>query len=228
MANVPAGVEPRAGTVVTPAPEDVAVLIPAAGLGERLGLGPKALLPLAGRPVLDWVVDKARCVGGQIIVAMPAGLAAPPGCIAIQGGPTRQESVRRLATVATRPWVLVWDAARPFGSLALAQAVLQAATRDHAGAAAVPPLQPSAFETPLAFPREMLLQVVQQAYGEGWTAASTMELVLRAGHRPWRVPGEATNLKLTTPQDWAQAQGLTALLRPDAPATNRSSASPGP
>ena len=62
-----------------PDPSEVAVLIPAAGMGERLGLGPKATLPLAGRPVVDWVVDKARQLGHEVLVACAPGMAAPAG-----------------------------------------------------------------------------------------------------------------------------------------------------
>src|SRR6202043_3838946 len=51
-------------------------LIGAAGRGERLGsVRPKALVPLCGRPMLDWSVAALRAVDAveQIIVALPAG-----------------------------------------------------------------------------------------------------------------------------------------------------------
>lgn len=198
---------------MAPPASDVSVLIPAAGLGERLGRGAKALLPLDGRPMLDWVVDKAAQLGSETLVAMPAGVAAPTGCTTVPGGPTRQESVRRLGLAATRPWVLVWDAARPFGSLALARAVL-AAAGESGVAAATEPADPSRpFQTPLAFARPVLARVVALAHAEGWEAASTMALVLRAGLQPSPVPGEASNLKLTTAGDWERAQALLHLLR---------------
>ena len=50
-------------------------LIVAAGRGERLGSGrPKALVPLAGRPLLQWSVDALRAVAEvtQIVIALPA------------------------------------------------------------------------------------------------------------------------------------------------------------
>ncbi len=41
-------------------------LIVAAGRGERLGAdGPKALVALAGRPLLQWSVDALRAVAGD-------------------------------------------------------------------------------------------------------------------------------------------------------------------
>lgn len=215
------------------APQHVSVLIPAAGQGERLGQGPKAALVLQGRPLLDWVVGKAAQLGGEVIVAHAPGAAVPARCRALQGGPTRQESVRRLALAATRPWVVVWDAARPFTTLALAQAVLLQAQRHGAAAAFVkaeapmvqldpdgmvrhhlPATSCGSFQTPLAFSRELLCAVVTQAWQGQWEASSTAALVLRAGHAIAPVTGDPHNFKLTTPQDWALAHAL-AQANPD-------------
>ena len=51
-------------------------LIVAAGRGERLGAGrPKALVELAGRPLLQWSIDALAAVEGieQIVLALPPG-----------------------------------------------------------------------------------------------------------------------------------------------------------
>ena len=188
---------------------DVTVLVPAAGSGERMGLGPKALLELNGRPVLEWVVRKAMAIARDVIVACPPGtspiLAADCRWQRIDGGPTRQHSVRLLAHAAGTPWVIVWDAARPFTSVALALEVLAAA--HHTGTAAAM-LPDRSFQTPLAFTRELLLDTVERADEEGWTAPSTMALVLRAGHAVATVQGDPRNIKLTTAQDWRLAQSL--------------------
>ena len=194
---------------MTPAAADVTVLVPAAGSGERMGHGPKALLDLNGRPLVEWVVRKAMAIADQVIVACPPG-AKPqldPACRwqRIDGGPTRQHSVRLLAQAAQTPWVLVWDAARPFTSLAQAQEVLAAA--HHTGAAAAR-LPDGSFQTPLAFTRELLLHTVDLADDEGWVAPSTMALVLRAGHAVATVDGDPLNIKLTFPGDWPPAQAL--------------------
>lgn len=212
---------------MTPAPRDVSVLIPAAGTGERLGLGPKALLPLAGRPLLDWVIDKVGPLGAEILVALPPGTAVRTQCRCITGGASRQESLRLLSQAATRPWVLVWDAARPFGSVTLGRAVLAAAASGGAAAAVlandvplvVPGLQAPiasgeafALQTPQAFDRELLQAVTARAQLEGWAAQSPIQLLMRAGHTPALVPGEKLNLKVTTIEDWTLAQALTHLL----------------
>src|SRR6187549_3745918 len=94
-------------------------LLLAAGAGERLGLGPKGLLELRGRPLLCWLADKARQVADDVLVALPAECveataALLPGCRVIAGGATRQESLGLLAAEARGDWLLVHEAARPF------------------------------------------------------------------------------------------------------------------
>src|SRR5205807_2688623 len=69
-------------------------LVVAAGRGERLGSGrPKALVSLAGKPMLEWSVDALRAVSAvdRIVVALPAGEldAAPDGTVAVAGGGVR-------------------------------------------------------------------------------------------------------------------------------------------
>src|SRR6202042_3975696 len=93
-------------------------LIVAAGLGERLGAGrPKALVELAGRPLLQWSVDVLASVPtiARIVVALPAGVEAPAGTQGVQGGAVRSESVRLALTAAgdgrDSDLVLVHDAA---------------------------------------------------------------------------------------------------------------------
>lgn len=214
---------------------DLAILIPAAGMGERLGMGPKAYLELEGRSLVAWLVRKARSVAAEVIIALPPG--APdilpgdgPGCRIIQGGASRQETIDRLVAATTAPWVLVQDVARPFVSTALLRAVAAAARECGCAGAFLQPEVPVArildgvvvehfrpdqvgiFQAPQAFERRLLLEVLATAAAEGWSEQSTLQLVLRAG-RPVRVvPGEKTNIKLTTAEDWKQAASLTECL----------------
>lgn len=201
--------------MTTPRRDAISVLVPAAGSGERLGLGPKALLPLDGRMMLEWVVRKAMRLADEVIVACPVGAdpVLDPDCqwLRIDGGATRQGSVARLAQAADRPWLVVWDAARPFTSLALVESVLTAATTTTGAAAAV--LPDGSFQTPLAFAHEVLLDAVARSEREGWTVATTTGLVLRAGHAVATVRGDPLNLKITTAADWTQAQDLLPRLR---------------
>ncbi|MDE3069382.1 MAG: 2-C-methyl-D-erythritol 4-phosphate cytidylyltransferase [Acidobacteriota bacterium] len=121
-------------------------LIVAAGSGERLGARrPKALVELAGRPLLQWSVDALAGLGAieRLVVALPAtldglpeGVSAPPGSIAAAGGATRSESVKRaLAAAGPGDPVLVHDAARPLLSASLAEEVLGALDQTGADAA---------------------------------------------------------------------------------------------
>jgi 2-C-methyl-D-erythritol 4-phosphate cytidylyltransferase len=115
-------------------------LILAAGTGERFGAGrPKALVELAGRPLLQWSVDLLREVAQieRIVVALPRGTEAPAGVTGVEGGAARSESVRRALAAAgagrddgDHDLVLVHDAARPLVTVALAQATIRALETD--------------------------------------------------------------------------------------------------
>jgi len=100
-------------------------LIVAAGRGERLGSGrPKALVALAGKPMVEWSVAALRAVPGvdQIVVALPACalVDAPAGTVAVAGGEVRSQSVQAaLAAAADGDPVIVHDAARPLASTEL-------------------------------------------------------------------------------------------------------------
>ena len=95
-------------------------LIVAAGRGERLGSGrPKALVTLAGRPMLEWSIAALQELDAvrRIVVALPpdsATVALPEGVVGVAGGATRSVSVREalVASGAGDP-VIVHDAARP-------------------------------------------------------------------------------------------------------------------
>ncbi|MEO8347589.1 MAG: 2-C-methyl-D-erythritol 4-phosphate cytidylyltransferase [Acidobacteriota bacterium] len=125
------------------------LIVPAAGMGRRLGRSePKALAPLAGRPMIDWILDALRGVPfARAVVAVPperesefeavvAGRAA-----VISGGETRAASVRlalRFLDADERDLVCIHDAARPLVSAGETRAVLDAADREGAAIAATP------------------------------------------------------------------------------------------
>ncbi|MFN8216325.1 MAG: 2-C-methyl-D-erythritol 4-phosphate cytidylyltransferase [Solirubrobacterales bacterium] len=120
----------------------------AAGSGERLGAGgPKALVPLAGRPMLEWSLAAfGACPGvAAIVVAAPPG--AVPGSVDrppeegpagpveggggapvryVAGGATRAESVGNALALVETELVAIHDAARPLVTPALVQALLAA------------------------------------------------------------------------------------------------------
>jgi 2-C-methyl-D-erythritol 4-phosphate cytidylyltransferase len=124
-------------------------IVAAAGSGLRLGADrPKALVPLADRPLVCWAVDTLRDGGvTDVVVAVPGdelsafATVLPLDVRLVVGGTTRTASVRAaLAAVGTGvDAVLVHDAARPLTPPDLVVRVLEALS---AGARAVVPVLP--------------------------------------------------------------------------------------
>jgi 2-C-methyl-D-erythritol 4-phosphate cytidylyltransferase len=212
-------------------------LIVAAGRGERLGSGrPKALVTLAGRPMLEWSVDALRAVQGieRIVVALPAGELhrAPAGTIAVTGGEVRSLSVRRaLGASGDGDPVIVHDAARPLARTALFERALAELARS--GAAAVIAAAPVAdtikeaaddgrtvartvdrarlwaIQTPQVFTRTALTRALANASQDDLAAATDDAwLVERSGATVRLLPSEQLNLKVTTPEDLRIAELL--------------------
>ena len=114
--------------MVAGVPTEADVIVLAAGTGERLGRGTKALVPLAGRPLLSWALESVltnTCVRDVIVVANPHALDETATVIAqtpdakrirvVPGGATRSESsTRGLAALRQGTGhVAVTDAVRP-------------------------------------------------------------------------------------------------------------------
>jgi 2-C-methyl-D-erythritol 4-phosphate cytidylyltransferase len=106
----------------------VAAVLLAAGNGERLGRGPKALVPLTGRPLLSWALDALAgndSVRQVVVVAHPhvrqpverlvAGSAFGGRSVVVDGANSRARSVMTgLADTDTGyEFVAVAEAARP-------------------------------------------------------------------------------------------------------------------
>lgn len=130
-------------------------LLVAAGKGERLGSTlPKALVPLAGRPMLEWSITALQAAGvGEIVVALPpaglpteaefaaagldGGFVLPEGCIAVPGGAERSHSARAALAASGGDPVLVHDAARPLLSPELVASAVDALESEPELAAAI-------------------------------------------------------------------------------------------
>jgi 2-C-methyl-D-erythritol 4-phosphate cytidylyltransferase len=132
---------------------EVAVLIPAAGDGTRLGGRRKQFRVLGGKSVLVQTLDvfERHPRVDYIVVATPSEAVRPLRqelrrvgitklLAVISGGPTRQDSVAAALAETTDEVevVLVHDAVRPFVRLSQVSAVIDAARREGAGALAVP------------------------------------------------------------------------------------------
>lgn len=210
-------------------------LLPAAGVGSRLGLGPKAAVKIAGRSLLSWSVEALRPHVHEVIVALGEGQHLPDdveNVAVVQGGASRQASVHALVKAAQHPWLLVHDAARPFLPAACVER-LQAAVLDASAATlALPPsdalvlagedpTSSKAFwidsvpresiwrvQTPQAFAATLLAYAHAAAESDGHEAADDAALVARLGHSVQLVPGDGRLLKVTHPQDVALAELL--------------------
>jgi 2-C-methyl-D-erythritol 4-phosphate cytidylyltransferase len=218
-------------------------LIVAAGRGERLGSGrPKALVPLCGRPMLEWSVAALRAVAEvtQIVIALPEDEldAAPEGTVAVAGGLQRSHSVRNaLAACAGGDPVIVHDAARPLATSRLFEQALDELER-HPEAAAVIAAAPVAdtikeasgdgatvartldrsklwaVQTPQVFRRPALEQALASASDEELgRATDDAWLVERAGGAVRILGSDPGNMKITTPEDLRVAELLLAELR---------------
>jgi 2-C-methyl-D-erythritol 4-phosphate cytidylyltransferase len=135
---------------------DVAVLVPAAGQGVRLGPGgPKALRSLRGQPLLVHAVRRVAAAPsvGCVVVAAPAdsvaavrellsSISEQVEVLVVAGGASRQMSVAAaLAAVPERyDIVLVHDAARALAPPELVERVAAAVREGHAAVIPVLPV----------------------------------------------------------------------------------------
>ena len=209
-------------------------IVAAAGSGLRLGADlPKALVPLAGRPLVCWAVDALRAGGvAEVVVAVPAAertafAAALPGVRLVDGGASRTASVRA-ALAAAGPdadAVLVHDAARPLTPPEVVARVLAALA---GGAQAVVPVLPVVDTTVVvdgdglvtdAVPRAPLRRVqtpqgfLRRTLADAYAGlADDADLtddaaaVRAAGTSVSTVEGDERAAKVTVPHDLAMAE----------------------
>jgi 2-C-methyl-D-erythritol 4-phosphate cytidylyltransferase/2-C-methyl-D-erythritol 2,4-cyclodiphosphate synthase len=210
-----------------------AVIIPAAGSGERLGANlPKALVQIVGRTLLEHSYFRVSPVAAQIIVAAPAGYEDQirellgDSVTVVAGGSTRTQSVK-LALAALNPeieYVLVHDAARALASTDLAERVLAALAGGDV--AVIPGLAVTdtvkeidrdsrvvgtpdrahlvSVQTPQGFERKTLVE----AHQSGVDATDDAALVELLGKSVRVIAGETIAFKITHPEDVQRATNL--------------------
>ena len=113
-------------------------IVAAAGSGERLGAGgPKALVELAGRPMLAWSLEAfagSAAVSACVVAAPPGREAEIQDAAAgvegvevtvVTGGRFRSESVARALERVETPIAAVHDAARPLVSAGLVDSLVE-------------------------------------------------------------------------------------------------------
>jgi len=214
---------------------DVEALVLAAGQGERLGLGPKALLTLAGRTLIDRAVGAVRAVARRVIAGVPperldecrALLGADVTVVA--GGATRLDTEILLVEASSAPLLVLHDVVHPFATAELARQVVAAARERGAAMAAVPATSHVyrmdsatlgrvrqgdglwSSRKPLVFSRSAFARGLA-ARGRLPHDAGVVELLLAAGEPVEIVPAEPWNIKVTTMADWALARAIAPLL----------------
>jgi 2-C-methyl-D-erythritol 4-phosphate cytidylyltransferase len=211
------------------APVDVWAIVLAAGTGERFG-GGKQWVRLGGERLVDRAVATAVSAVDDVVVVLPPGIAwdGAPVTASVAGGETRAASVR--AGLAVVPeWVevvVVHDAAHPLASRALFDAVVAQVAN---GADAAVPVLPST-ETvvsvrqgtlacvptsePLALaqmPHAFAARVLRAAHEGAPTTRDDASLLLSLGMTVAAVPGETTNVHVTTREELDLAERLLAL-----------------
>ncbi|WP_170338866.1 bifunctional 2-C-methyl-D-erythritol 4-phosphate cytidylyltransferase/2-C-methyl-D-erythritol 2,4-cyclodiphosphate synthase [Ruegeria arenilitoris] len=210
-----------------------AAIIVAAGRGLRAGGGqPKQWRPLSGRRVADWTIERIKAQVPLVVLVLSADDPeawtefADSDLILAPGGADRAESVRNgLQALADRgvSKVLIHDVARPCVSARVIGDVL-AALDTHAAAAPGLPVTDAlwtgaedqvtgtrdraglfAAQTPQGFRYDAIV-AAHAVYPGG--AADDVEVARAAGINVAIVPGDADNLKITRPEDFARAERI--------------------
>jgi len=213
----------------------VTALVAAAGIGSRLGLGPKAFLELGGECLLTRVTRMALTLADQVIAAVPethidhARSLVDPRVDVMAGGTSRQSSFGRMFANVQTDLVLLLDISRPLVTAELAHRVLDAAMIHGAAGTFVPGVVPAASidatgfvhdpvpstqyhlpQMPQAFRRHVLARVFADAAKRGMERQTLWQLAVELGVPLMAVAGDHDNIKITHPNDWRLAQLIVA------------------
>jgi 2-C-methyl-D-erythritol 4-phosphate cytidylyltransferase/2-C-methyl-D-erythritol 2,4-cyclodiphosphate synthase len=215
-------------------------LIVAAGSGLRVGGEiPKQFLHLGGKPLLRYCLETFAAhprISGICVVINPsyrpfyeaavAGLDVLP---AVDGGATRQESVRLglESLAAMQPdLVLIHDAARPFLDAATIDRTLDSLAEHSAALVAVPVVDTlkraeGSFsgqtvdrkdlwraQTPQGFHFDAILAGHRTVAGNGQDMTDDAAVAEATGQRVVLVQGHEDNFKVTTPADLVRAERM--------------------
>lgn len=214
----------------------VHLLIPAAGVGRRMGSDRnKLLLPLRGQPILTWTLQAAaasrsiewiglicQAVDQPDLLNILATTALSKPVMLIPGGSTRQASVYNglQALPSSADQVLIHDGARCLATPALFDRCA-AALQTCPGLIAAIPVKDTikvvgddgvieatpdrsrlwAAQTPQGFHVAPLKAAHDRGKAENWAVTDDAALFEKVGLPVKVVPGEETNLKVTTPED---------------------------
>ncbi len=217
------------------------MMVAAAGNSTRMGQ-PKQIIPLKGKPVLLHtlaVLQSVNTIDEILLIARPedkqqmALMAAEHGITklrhVVSGGDTRQQSVANGLKLLPPETTLVGihDGARPLVNPETVEAVIAAAEKNGAAAAAVPVKDTLKHansngditytvdrtglwrvQTPQVFAVAPYREAMEAALAAGQDLTDDCQLMEKAGHPVRLVQGLETNLKLTTPEDVLLAEAI--------------------
>ncbi len=211
-------------------------IIVAGGQGLRFGSAvPKQFLPVNGRPILFYTLEKFHGIADEIILVLPESHQHywKELCLnesfqipvtVISGGESRSQSVLNGLNAIPGPGIVaIHDAVRPFVSRKLINKLYQIAT-EKGNAVPVIPMQESlrfrednrnysvdrkdysVVQTPQCFN----LQVIINAYKNMGTGRFTDDasVLENAGEPIYLVDGETSNIKVTFEEDILYAEAL--------------------
>jgi 2-C-methyl-D-erythritol 4-phosphate cytidylyltransferase len=203
-------------------------IVAAGGSGERLGAeGPKALVVLAGRTLVEWSLAALDAVCDRVVVAVPPGYEDPPDRVA--GGDSRSASVRNALAAAPEAEVaVVHDAARPLVTEEIVRRCLDALEPGVDGAIAAAPMTDTvkeaapdgrvlrtldrtslwAIQTPQVFRAAVLRRALDTNEAALAAATDDAALVEDLGGTVRVVESPPENLKVTRDSDLRVAEAL--------------------
>lgn len=213
------------------------VIITAGGTGKRMGSDlPKQFLLIAGKPLLFHTIVRFHEFDreAQLILSLPAdrisywkdlcsehGLAIPHEIV--EGGKERFHSIQNALSLATGNIIAIHDGVRPLVSLETIRNCFEAAETQ---GSAVPVVEVKEslrelhengskalirsnyrlVQTPQVFSADILRDAYKQEFHEGITDDAS--LVEALGVSIVLVPGNETNIKITSPSDLSLAEVL--------------------
>lgn len=212
-------------------------VIVAGGTGARMGSAiPKQFLPLVGKPVLYHSIAAFLSAFNDItiILVLPQGqesniapllsLFPDTAITVVNGGATRFHSVQNgLKQIQGEAVVFIHDGVRPLVSKQLIVACYQQALEKGSAIPAIPvtdsirvvqaggshPISREelrSIQTPQTFLSSVILPAFEQEYSVLFTDEATVAEA--NGREIYLVPGERSNLKVTTPEDMTLAKAL--------------------
>ena len=217
----------------------VAVLVPAAGVGARMGGVRKPFVEIGGRSVIEWALSAFLARDDVVEVVVALGEGGDPGGVAgrdarvrvVGGGDSRFGSVAGALDHVTSQanLIAVHDGARPFpppgvidaciglaaagyGAVAGIRAVDTVKRTDDGGRIVETPSRETLWyaQTPQVFPRELFARAVAHCRGEGLSPTDDASMVEALGAEVRMVPASGRNLKITRPADVVIAEAYLA------------------